>query len=125
MKTFKDQIKECKANGTLFEAKIPTSGKIALACTKYKCHCNSKVCHWQIPVIKDKEFPKAPWLNIKWVGLVKLQGKFILKPMHTRMANASNLFIPCLKITWRMPWLPQAAYKKGWDAAFRQLKKVM
>jgi len=44
MKTFKDQIRECKANGTLFEAKIPTSGKIALACAKYKCHCNSKVC---------------------------------------------------------------------------------
>ena len=44
MKKFKDQMKECKANGTLFEAKIPTSGKIALACAKYKCHCNSKVC---------------------------------------------------------------------------------
>ena len=75
--------------------------------------------------MKNKEFPKAPWLSIKWVGLVKLQGKYILRPMHTRMANASNLFIPCLQITWRMPWLPQAAYLKGWNAAFRQLKKVV
>ena len=51
MKSFKEQMKKCKANGTLFEAKIPTSEKIALACAKYKCHCNSKVCG----VGKDKD----------------------------------------------------------------------
>ena len=61
MKTFKDQMKECKANGTLFEAKILTSGKIALACAKYKCHCSSKVC--SVDKDKDDGHTAAIWPN--------------------------------------------------------------
>ena len=60
-KKFKDQMKECKANGTLFEAKIPTSGKIALACAKYKCHCNSKVCSVDK---KDDSHTASIWPNL-------------------------------------------------------------
>ena len=68
----------------------------------------------------DEKFPKAPWLKIKWTGIVKLQGK-TMKPMYMRMANASTLYLPLINITWRRAWLPQAAYEDGWDAAYRQI----
>ena len=67
-----------------------------------------------------KEFPKVSWLEVEWTGIIKLQGKCMVKPMYTRMANASTLYIPFVKVTWRRAWLPQAAYEQGWDAAFRQ-----
>ena len=70
------------------------------------------------------KFPKAPWLKIEWAGVIKLQGKYMVKPMYTRMANASVLYLPFLKITWRRAWLPQAAYQHGWDAAFRTFKNT-
>ena len=67
-----------------------------------------------------KEFPKATWLKIEYTGIIKIAGKYMIKPMYTRMANASTLYIPFFKITWRRAWLPNAAYEMGWDAAWRQ-----
>jgi hypothetical protein len=64
-----------------------------------------------------KEFPKTVLLKIKWTGII------VIKPMYVRMANASTLYIPLFKITWRRSWLPQAAYEQGWDAAFRQCNR--
>jgi len=74
--------------------------------------------------MSDKEFPKAPWLKVEYVGLIKLQGKRMWKPMYSRMANASSLFVPGFKLTWRRAWLPQAAYERGWNFSFRQFKKI-
>ena len=45
MISFIEQMKICRENGNLFEVEIPSSGKIALACAKYKTHCQSKACH--------------------------------------------------------------------------------
>ena len=73
--------------------------------------------------MRDKEFPKAPWLKVEYVGFIKLQGKRMWRPMYSRMANASSLFIPGFKIEWRRAWLPQAAYEMGWDSAFRKFWK--
>ena len=73
--------------------------------------------------MSDREFPKAAWLKVKYIGLIKLQGKRMWKPMYSRMANASSLFVPGFKIEWRRAWLPQAAYEMGWDSAFRKFWK--
>ena len=40
--------------------------------------------------------------------------------MYFRLANASELSFLWFRISWRRSWLPQAAYQKGWDAAWRQ-----
>lgn len=61
------------------------------------------------------DFPKAPILKLRWVR------GFRLNVLYARMANASTLYIGPINITWRMPWLPSAAYSEGWDACFRQM----
>ena len=40
--------------------------------------------------------------------------------MYVRLANASELWFLWFCFSWRRSWLPQAAYQKGWDAAWRQ-----
>ena len=67
-----------------------------------------------------REFPKAPLFQLNLIPLVNIGGKYHLKPMYWRMSNGSSIFILWLKISWRMPWLPIAAYEMGWDAAWRQ-----
>jgi len=68
-------------------------------------------------------FPKARLVEVKISGPVKLKGKWQLKPLYARMSNGSCLYIPFLwlRLGWRMPWLPEAAYEMGWNAAWRQL----
>jgi hypothetical protein len=67
-------------------------------------------------------FPKAKFFEIKRARPVRIAGKWRLKPLYARMSNGACLYIPFfwLRLCWRMPWLPVAAYEMGWNAAWRQ-----
>lgn len=73
----------------------------------------------------DKQFPKSNIFKIKWRGLPpKIQKKRKWKPLYVRLANSALIYFLFFEISWRLPYLPEAAYEKGWDACFRQgLKK--
>lgn len=75
--------------------------------------------------MEDVRFPQAPLLTIKWCGFPpKLNHKRNLVPFCGRISNAGFLCFYPFWIQWRMPWLPCAAFAKGWDACFRQLNKL-
>lgn len=63
------------------------------------------------------EFYKANLFSVK---LLKRPSRW----MYFRLANASELSFLWFCISWRRSWLPQAAYQKGWDAAWRQFYLV-
>jgi hypothetical protein len=66
----------------------------------------------------DRTFDKAPIFSVRWMGLSKPSKMWLYK---TRMANAGMCYFVFWQVMWRMPWLPDAAYSKGWDACFRQM----
>ena len=77
--------------------------------------------------VLDKRFPNAPLFRIRWRGLPVKIGNHprAWRPLYARMSNGALLYLLFWEINWRMPWLPHAAYSKGWDACFRQLKLGM
>ena len=50
MKGFRQQHKECKANGNLVEDGCPKCGQVLLICKKYGKQCKSGLC------LKDREY---------------------------------------------------------------------
>ena len=60
------------------------------------------------------EFPKAKLIEVKF----HLHWS---RWLYTRMSNAAGFYFGPLRVVWRMPWLPKAAYQVGWDACWRQL----
>jgi hypothetical protein len=60
-----------------------------------------------------EEFPKADLISLKLS-----KGKWLF--LYSRLSNAGHLFFGPIEITWRLPWDPWAAWRKGWDAHFRQ-----
>lgn len=74
----------------------------------------------------DKRFPKAKLVKFSISPPIRIKGELKLRPLYARMSNASTLYVPFLwlQITWRMPWLPNAAYAMGWDAAWRQCNGI-
>jgi len=63
------------------------------------------------------EFYNASRFSVK---LLKRPSRF----MYFRLANASEVWFLWFHISWRRVWLPQAAYQKGWDAAWRQFYMI-
>jgi hypothetical protein len=70
----------------------------------------------------DERFPKPPLLTIRWQGMpVKIGKHPRMWWLYSRMANGATLYFAFWQFTWRMPWLPQAAWSSGWDACWRQM----
>lgn len=81
------------------------------------------------PMNKDIRFPKAPILTFEWTGIPpKLNYAGVQKrkwtPFYHRGANFGGVYIFPFKICWRLPWLPHAAWQKGWDAHFRMVNRM-
>ena len=75
--------------------------------------------------MKDKRFPKAPLLKIKFCGMPSKLNyggvqKRCWKPHYHRLANAGMVYVYPFQISWRLPWHPNSAYSEGWNARFRQ-----
>ncbi len=68
----------------------------------------------------EERFPKAKLIDFKWHSVIKIRGRYWLRPIYMRMSNAASLDVIFFTITWRMPWLPEAAFSMGWDACWRQ-----
>ena len=71
--------------------------------------------------MKKNEFHKAKLLDVRWNGMrfTGVVGNTVrLRPIYHRLANAGMLMLPFVTVTWRLPWLPQTAYSKGWNAGF-------
>ena len=58
------------------------------------------------------ELEKAPLFSIR-------RAHWRTTPSYHRIANATVVFWLGFEICWRMPWKPQAAYSRGWDAGWR------
>lgn len=61
------------------------------------------------------QFPKAKLFSVNITS-----GVFEFPFMQNRLANAYVVHIFGLRIQWRMPYHPRAAYQMGWDACFNQ-----
>lgn len=44
VKSFRDQFRECRRNGTCFSVKSPIYGDEILVCDKFKTYCHSNAC---------------------------------------------------------------------------------
>ena len=67
--------------------------------------------------MKRREFDKAKLISVKWVG----REFFRWRPDYGRMANCARLSWFGIEVVWRMPWLKEAAFEKGWDACYRTM----
>lgn len=74
---------------------------------------------------EDERFPKATLLELSWFPSHKYYG-LPWKPRYMRSFNNSSLVIPFLfvRVTWRMPWHPHAAWLLGYHEAWRQAHEM-
>lgn len=49
--------------------------------------------------------PKAALFWFRWLGSRRWKRRFI----YTRCANAAIVFVGCVEVGWRLPWLPHVA----------------